>query len=151
VNLRNGIATWRPRTLIASSAVVDARGHGLASLTKPIQATADQGFSVNGRVLGATGQPLAGIPVTLTMDDLGPDCGVNHIRVSQVFTDASGGFTYDFVTLGIRYTLGATDIRGLSTGAATLLLDSATQGTPDPMEIESLAAAPGGAAQVLAA
>jgi hypothetical protein len=154
VNLRNAVGTLRSRTLLASPSIVDARGRHLTTPSLAIPAVADQGVSINGRVLAATGEALAQIPVTLTMTDQEASsfgCGEADVRVSQVFTDSDGRFTFDFVPTGIGYMLGATDTRNLSAQAAALLLNAASQGTADPADIQNLASSPDGAAQVLQA
>ncbi len=155
VNMRDGVATWRPRDLLVSNQVQDARGHSVAAQSHAIELAADQGVSLAGRLIGTTGEPVPGVPVTLTMNDqvatpLG--CFMANIRASQTITDNEGRFTFDYVMAGSTgYTLGATDIRGLSSDALNVILQASPAGDLDPAEIEAMAKSPATAQQVMRA
>ncbi len=131
LNLRRGISAVRPRSLTVQG-VADERGNLIASAPRAIRhellgnSFAD-GIAINGRVLRGDGSPAVGVPVTLTMNDqaLAGDSCVPHIfRPSQVFTDANGDFTFDFVLAGPNFTVSATDTAGLSSEALAVLLSS---------------------------
>lgn len=155
VNMRDGVATWRPRDLLVSNQVQDARGHGVAAQSHAIELAADQGVSIAGRLIGTTGEPVPGVPVTLTMNDqvaTPTGCSMANIRASQTITDNEGRFTFDYVMAGSTgYTLGATDIRGLSSDALNVILQASPAGDLDPAEIEAMAKSPATAQQVMRA
>lgn len=121
VNLRRGVSAIRPRQLTLSG-VSDARGNLLPLQTVDVVhefrgAVWKEGVAVNGRVLRADGSPAVGVPVTLTMEDKVEglsDCFDHIFRVSQVFADERGEFTFDFVLAGPAYAISATDTTGLS-------------------------------------
>ncbi len=155
VNMRDGVATWRPRDLLVSNQVQDARGHSVAAQSHAIELAADQGVSIAGRLIGTTGEPVPGVPVTLTMNDqvaTPTGCFMANIRASQTITDNEGRFTFDYVMAGSTgYTLGATDIRGLSSDALNVILQASPAGDLDPAEIEAMAKSPATAQQVMRA
>lgn len=139
VNMRDGIATFRPHGLVAAATVVDARGHSLVSQNHDIELAASSGVSIAGRLVDVGGAPISGLPVTLTMNDLvatSLGCQGVDVRANQVITGADGRFRFDYVMSGIGYTLGATDIRGLDPEVQAILLEAAPTGALDPAEIE---------------
>jgi hypothetical protein len=152
VNLRNGLRGSIPRTLITTG-ITDERGHALSSPAVPIAATADQGVSVDGRVIAGDGSPVPGVPVTLTMHDQQADtfgCQPFDVRASQVLTGADGRFTFDFVMAGLPYTLATTDTRGMAPEAVAFLLEASPTGPFDPAELERLVRDPEALAELQA-
>jgi hypothetical protein len=144
VNFEAGVSELRPRTLTLTG-VTDPRGNAIAQATAPIELQADDGVSVVGRVLGADGNPVAGVPVTLTMTDrvLPAPCRFVDVRLSQVTSDADGGFRFDYVMSGLTYTIGATDSRGLDPEAVALLDEVSPNGVMDDDELAFLLESPG--------
>lgn len=141
INFRSGFGGFRDRQLSVAPSVRDPRGNGLGQLLFPIDSNADQGVAVNGRVFGATGEPVPNIPVTLTMHDYVATtggCFARDVRSSQIMTDADGRFTFDFVMAGLSFSVSATDIRGLSDEAAAMLREAAPSGEIDPDEVARL-------------
>jgi hypothetical protein len=129
LNLKRGVSAVRPRRLTVQG-VADERGNVIASAPKDIRhellgESFVGGVAINGRVLRADGSPAAGVPVTLTMNDLteaGFDCLPHIFRPGQVFTDANGDFTFDFVLAGVGFTVSATDTSSLSPEALAVIL-----------------------------
>jgi hypothetical protein len=140
LNFRKAFGTLKPRSLRAAAFVADARGHALMSATHAIDLAADQGVSISGKVVAATGEAVPNVPVTLTMHDFkgGAHCQPFDIRSSQVLSDAEGRFNFEFVMAGLSYSVSATDIRGLSADAQALLREAAPTGEIDPDEIAQL-------------
>ncbi|MCK6551950.1 hypothetical protein L6R52_39325, partial [Myxococcota bacterium] len=157
VNLRKGIgdadAGFRAHALVAAN-VVDRRGAPLAASTHPIDASADQGIRIRGRVLSAAGDPVPNVPVTLTMHDLlarNPTCRAVTRSPSQVRTDDEGRFTFDFVMADVGYTLAAIDDRGVPAGVLELITEATLDGQVDADRVAALAREPGRAAELVAA
>jgi len=138
-NFRKGFGTLRARSIHLAPFVTDQRGHAFAATSHVIDTIADDGVAVDGRVYGMTGEPLAGIPVTLTMHDSTTLCAGVNVRSSEVLTDSDGRFTFDFVMSDVPFSISATDIRGLSATAAALLREAAPSGEFDADEIARLA------------
>ncbi|MBI1176201.1 hypothetical protein GC207_02040, partial [bacterium] len=150
LNLRKGISAIIPRSLTIAG-VSDVHGTSLATATFPIHSVEPgtdtpftRGVTVTGRALKGDGSPAVGIPVTLTMYDRVPDvrsadCAPWIRRVSQVFTDDSGNFTFDYVMSGIPYSISATDTSGLSEEALTLIAENSAEGEVDRERILQLA------------
>lgn len=134
LNLKRGISAVRPRSLTVSG-VADERGNVVASAPKDIrhELLGDAfagGVAINGRVLRADGSPAAGVPVTLTMNDLaqaGDECVPHIFRPSQVFADANGDFTFDFVLAGVGFSVSATDTSSLSPEALAVILSAGVE------------------------
>ena len=144
INLRSPVGDFAERQLVAQG-VTDERGTGLAVAARTISTLADQGVSVRGRVIGVAGEPVAGVPVTLTMDDRRAtplSCDAYSVRLSQVMTDAGGWFSFDFMPAGIGYTLGATDTRGLDPAAVAILLNASSDGELSADELQRIASDP---------
>ncbi len=149
LNLRQPISAIIPRTLTVAG-VADPRGNPVTDNMRPVVSEAPgrpgvpftEGVTITGRVLRGDGSPVAGVPVTLTMFDRVQtplDCEPWTRRISQVFTDERGGFSFDFVMGGIPYSVSATDTSGLSEGAVRLILESTSEGSVQREEIERLA------------
>jgi hypothetical protein len=154
LNLKSGVGTIRPRTLHVGAGVTDPRGNALTASALPIQATADDGVAIDGRVVRASGEPATDLPVTLTMYDLvdnGFSCEVVEVRVSQVRTDATGAFSFDFVLAGLPYSVSVTDTSGLSSEAEALVLESAREGASQRDALLQLVADEGAAGTLLEA
>jgi hypothetical protein len=127
LNLAQPVGALRARTL-AVTGVSDPRGNPVATTVTPVQSELTAGTAIRGRVVRADGSLAAAVPVTLTYYDLdgsGFDCRSWVARVSQVFTDPAGFFSFDFVLSGIPYSISATDTAGLSAEAIQLVLESA--------------------------
>jgi hypothetical protein len=126
LNLKAGVGTLRSRDL-SIGAFTDPRGNLLSPVTIAVQTEADDGTTVRGRVARSDGSPARNVPVTLTMLDeiqTNIDCSPFVVRVSQVFTDDTGFFDFDFVMAGVPYSLSATDTGGLSQEAIDLILEA---------------------------
>ncbi|HYG23696.1 MAG TPA: carboxypeptidase regulatory-like domain-containing protein [Verrucomicrobiae bacterium] len=127
LNLKQGTGGVRPRIMTVNG-VADPRGNLMVSNSLPISNLITEGVAVNGIVLRADGSPAANVPVTLTMNDLYKDpfdrCDQDVSSISQVFTDETGRFTFDFILAGVPYTISATDMGGLSQEAIELILQS---------------------------
>jgi hypothetical protein len=142
-NFRKGFGTLRPAGVELAPFVTDERGVAPAVRTSPLDRRASQGVAIAGRVVGADGGPVAGVPVTLTMHDTTSRCYGVDVRSSQVYSDDQGRFTFDFVMADVPYSLSATDIRGLSDTAVALLREAAPTGELDPDELARLVGADG--------
>ena len=150
LDLSKGISAIIPRTLTVSN-VTDVDGNELVGGVEPVvclyPGTTEPfkgGVAVTGRVLGSDGGPVAGVPVTLTMHDglaTPTGCMPVTVRVSQVLTDPSGNFNFDFVMSGIPYTISATDTRGLSAEVASTLASATVSTGPDDQLLQQLASA----------
>ena len=141
LNLQQGVSALRPR-LMTVSGVRDVRGQAILATPQPVQTTNGFGVAVNGRVIRADGSPVAGVPVTLTYYDKTPtmdDCVPFVRRPTQVYTDADGIFSLDFVLAGIPYSVSATDTSGLSTAAVALVLEAVSDEALNRAKLEELA------------
>jgi hypothetical protein len=121
-----------PRSLSVGAEVTDVRGNAVSADSKPVQSLLFEGVKVKGRVIRADGSFAANVPVTLTYNDgiqsgFG-DCDPWIKRTSQVRTDASGQFAFDFVVGGIPYSLSATDTSGLSEEEINVILATSVNG-----------------------
>jgi hypothetical protein len=126
LNMRQPVGSIIPRQMTVSG-VTDARGNAVSSNVLPVQAVLDDGVAIRGQVVRGDGSPASGVPVTLTMYDRetsGLACADFIVRVSQVFADTDGFFTFDFVLAGVAYSISATDTTGLSLEAVQILLES---------------------------
>lgn len=133
LNLKQGIGAVRPRQMTVHG-VKDVRGNMVTSNTLAVLNLIKEGVAVNGRVFRGDGSPAANVPVTLTMNDVLKDpfdrCDPQVIsKISQVFSDANGGFTFDFIVAGVSYTISATDTGGLPLDAIQAILDSSRGGS----------------------
>ena len=128
LNMRLGVGAYRPRTM-SISGVTDLRDHPVNPAPVPVQTSGTNGVAIRGRVARADGTPAAGVPVTLTYYDaqvVGLGCDPMVVRVSQVITDASGLFDFDFVLTGVPYSISATDTAGLGADAINSILEATT-------------------------
>jgi len=126
LNMAQPVGALRQRTMTVNG-VTDPRGNLVTQNSGAVNSVLTAGTSIRGRVVRADGSSAAGLPVTLTYYDLdgsGFDCVSFIVRASQVFTDADGFFSFDFVVSGIPYSISATDTSGLSTEAIRILLES---------------------------
>lgn len=133
LNLEQGIGAVRPRQMTVHG-VKDIRGNMVVSNTLSVLNLIKEGVAVNGRVFRGDGSPAANVPVTLTMNDVLKDpfdrCEPQVIsKISQVFTDENGGFSFDFIVAGVSYTISATDTGGLPLEAIQAILDSSRGGS----------------------
>jgi hypothetical protein len=138
LNLSRPIGRIEPEPPASRSLVVDraadARGNAVVPDPLPIQATASDGVSLSGAVIGTDGQPVPGVPVTLTMNDeeaTDDGCKGWTRRISQVRTDAEGRFAFDFVLAGVPYTISATDTRALPPETVDALVEASAGGVVD--------------------
>lgn len=107
--------------------VTDPRGNLLPAALRDVETNADKGVAIDGRVIRADGAPAANVPVTLTYHEesaSGFGCDPFPVRPSQVFTDADGRFTFDFIISGPPFALSATDTSGLNSEATALILQA---------------------------
>ncbi|HSH16199.1 MAG TPA: carboxypeptidase-like regulatory domain-containing protein, partial [Verrucomicrobiae bacterium] len=152
LNLRQPISAIIPRT-VTLSGVTDQRGNLVVGNVQPIVSERPgepgvpftDGVTVAGRVLRGDGAPVIGVPVTLTMFDQVQtpfDCQSWTKRISQVFTDAGGNFTFDFVMGGVPYSISTTDTSGLSGEEIQLILQTTSEGRVQREVLEGLATAP---------
>lgn len=141
LNLAQPVGALVARTLSVAPTVTDPRGNPLVASARPLQATAALGISVAGRVVRASGEPAAGVPVTLTMYDEveGFVCEPYVTRPAQARTDAEGRFHFDYVPAGIPYSVSATDTTGLSSEAEALLLAASSDERLDRARLLELA------------
>ncbi|HET6407449.1 MAG TPA: Ig-like domain-containing protein, partial [Chthoniobacteraceae bacterium] len=127
LNMRRPVGALRARRMSVTS-VFDSRGNVVSGTPVLLQSDLASGIALRGRVAKADGSPAIGIPVTLTYYDRESsgfgECPEWVSRVSQVLTDESGAFDFDFVISGIPYSVSATDTSGLSTQAVSLILES---------------------------
>jgi len=144
INMQMPFSALRPRTLTISG-VTDPRGRPLNVVAQPINSPLYAGIVVRGRVVRADGSVAAGIPVTLTMYDQyyvvsSGECLPYTVRLAQVFTDAEGSFSFDFVLAGmLGYSVSATDTSGLSATAIRAIIDSTYEGNVDSQRLLNLA------------
>ncbi|MEL6187900.1 MAG: hypothetical protein AAFU79_25025, partial [Myxococcota bacterium] len=104
------------------------------------------GITVSGQVLSASGEPVAGVPVTLTMHEhAGDRCEPSDVPVSQVMSGPDGTFQFDYVMSVLRggYTVSATDIRGVDPLIRDLLLATSDPSYADLERINALIEAQG--------
>ncbi len=144
LQLASAVGTLRERQL-GVDGIVDPRGNPLEAASVPVQATADLGVSIVGRVALANGEPAPGVPVTLTMYDSQStsfECIPFVSRVSQVESDEEGRFSFDFVLAGLPYSLSATNTVGLSGAAVELILESAQGDAFTREKLQELASLP---------
>lgn len=127
LNLAQPVGALRQRTMVVTG-VADPRGNQITAGAKPLQGALTAGVTLRGRVVRADGSFAAAVPVTLTYYDRESsgfgECPLHIARVSQVFTDADGAFSFDFVLSGIPYSVSATDTAGLPPDAVRLLIES---------------------------
>jgi len=126
LQLHRGIASFssRPREYsLGIASLPDPRGNRSQPVSLPVLTTPAKGASLRGRVYGVDGNPVAGVPVTLTMQDrVGNKCVPAEFRAGQVFTDDNGYFTLDFVLADVPFTLAAIDTSRMSDADARTLL-----------------------------
>lgn len=126
LQLHRGIGSFaaRPRDYaLQIASLADPRGNRSTAGTYPVLMTPAKGGSLRGRVYGVDGQPVAGVPVTLTMiDRVGNKCLPAEFRAGQVFTDDAGFFTLDFVLADIPFNLAAIDTSRMSNDDARAVL-----------------------------
>ncbi len=142
LTLRRPVGGLIPRRLTISGVVTDPRGNPVLTRDVTVRANYREGIEVRGRVVRATGAPVAGVPVTLVYNDQvqSRDACVPFIRrPAQAFTDAAGNFSFDFVLAGIPFTLATTDTTGLSPEATQLILDSVRGNQVQKAELTQLA------------
>ncbi|MCC6619868.1 MAG: Ig-like domain-containing protein [Deltaproteobacteria bacterium] len=151
VNLRDPVGTFVPHTMTIAG-VADPAGAPLVASAVPIEATADRGFSVKGRVLGADGAGVAGVPVTLIENDRYASpigCVGVDVRLTQRLTDADGGFAFEFLMAGVPFTVAATDTSGLSGDALAAVLSSVSGGEVDEASLAAFIEQAGDAQGIL--
>ena len=145
VNLRKGVGTIRQRVMTISD-LRDARGNMMATTNRPILHFAGEGTALNGKVIGLSGSPVSGVPVTLTMHDwlatpLG--CVPVIVKASQEFTDENGEFTFDYIMAGLSYTISVTDTSVLTDEATDEIIQALIDARPNDQfnreKLESLA------------
>ncbi|MEB2343973.1 MAG: carboxypeptidase regulatory-like domain-containing protein [Deltaproteobacteria bacterium] len=141
LNLGQPVGTLVARTLSVAPEVTDPRGNPLTVGSVPLQATAAIGVSIAGRVIRASGEPAAGVPVTLTIYDevMGFACEPATARPAQARSDAEGRFHFDYVPAGIPYSVSATDTSGLSSEAEALILAASSDAQLDRARLLELA------------
>ncbi len=126
LQLHRGIGSFtaRPRDYdLSIASLTDPRGNPSLAGVHPVLTTPAKGASLRGRVYGLDGNPVAGVPVTLTMEDrVGNKCVPTEYRAGQVFTDDNGFFTLDFVLAEVPFTLAAIDTSRLTDEDARGLL-----------------------------
>lgn len=143
VSLREGVSALRQRFLTVSG-ITDARGNPVVPAPEKIETDFHDGVQVEGKVLRADGTPAAGVPVTITMNDLRQDpsdCPLIATRIAQKYTDADGLFDFDFVLAGVPFTIAALDTGGLSVEAIRTILDSTVGDRFAAEKLAALAAA----------
>lgn len=126
VQLHRGIGSFtaRPRDYdLSIASLPDPRGNLSVAGTHAVLTTPAKGASLRGRVYGLDGNPVARVPVTLTMEDrVGNKCLMAEFRAGQVFTDDNGYFTLDFVLADVPFTLAAIDTSRMTDDDARTLL-----------------------------
>lgn len=138
INLSRGLRLPGPAPELRLSGVTDRRGTALTARPPPIRLSADQGVTVEGRVLRGTGEPVVGVPVTLIMVELvftGANCVPAEFPISQVFTDAEGRFRFEMVLAGITYRIATTDTTSVDPAIVDIVLRSAPLGVVDEEEL----------------
>ncbi len=124
LNLQAGLSRMVPRRM-SISGIDDPRGNPLPGSSVAVQAHADAGVALDGRVVRANGTPAAGVPVTLTYyEEAGIFCDPLTVRPSQVFTDSDGRFRFDMIIAGVPYSVSATDTTGFSPEELAVILAS---------------------------
>ena len=126
LQLHRGIGSFtaRPREYeLSMASLPDPRGNPSVPGIHPVRTTPAKGASLRGRVYGIDGNPVGGVPVTLTMEDrIGDKCITSEFRAGQVFTDDNGYFTLDFVLADVPFTLAAIDTSRMTDEDARTLL-----------------------------
>lgn len=129
LTLKQPVGGIRSRVMTLSG-IADVRGNPIREMSRPVLTDLTAGVAVKGQVVRADGNPAVGVPVTLTMHDQ-MDAGLSGcipfvVRVTQVFTDAQGAFSFDYVLPGIPYVVSATDTSGLTPELIQIILGATT-------------------------